>query len=154
MGLGLTICKMILERHNGQISIAQVHLTAWRFAWSCLLLPIMPIHGTMSGQKGKSGDAIATYRFSLKADIKRRSREIRKMPASHVATHRQTRTAAAAVLRVNAIPIQKIDLVERAARLIEEQHEPQAISQIVLAGEINAGIGHGRNAHAAYKAEA
>ena len=92
MGLGLTICKMILERHNGQISIAQVHLTAWRFAWSCLLLPTMPIHGTMSGQKGKSGDAIATYRFSLKAD-KRRSREIRKMPASHVATHLSARHA-------------------------------------------------------------
>ena len=28
--LGLVICKMILERHNGQISIAQVHLKAWR----------------------------------------------------------------------------------------------------------------------------
>ena len=66
---------------------------------------------------------------------------------------RQTRPAAAAVLRVNALPIQKIDLVERAARLIEEQHEPQAISQIVLAGEIYPWIGHGRRAYASDKAK-
>ena len=39
MGLDVAICKMILEQHNGQISIAPVHLTAWRFA---VMLPASP----------------------------------------------------------------------------------------------------------------
>jgi hypothetical protein len=67
---------------------------------------------------------------------------------------RLTRTAAAAVLWGNALPIQKIDLFEGPTRLIDEQHEPQAIGQIGLAGEIYSWIGHGRYAHATYKAKA
>ena len=58
------------------------------------------------------------------------------------------------VLGGNAFPIQKIDLLEGPTRFVEEQHEAQAISQIVFAGEIYPWFGHGRYAHAAYKAKA
>ena len=61
---------------------------------------------------------------------------------------------AAAVLGGNALPIQKIDLVEGPTRLIEEQHQPQPIGQIGFAGEIYSWIGHGRDAHATYEAKA
>jgi hypothetical protein len=54
-----------------------------------------------------------------------------------------TGAAAAAVLGGNALPIQKIDLFEGPTRLIEEQHEPQAIGQIGVAGEIYPWVGHG-----------
>ena len=37
----------------------------------------------------------------------------------------------------SALPVEKLDLVEGLARLVEEQHEPQAIGQIGVAGEIN-----------------
>jgi len=67
---------------------------------------------------------------------------------------RLTRVAAAAVLGGNALPIQKIDLVEGPTRLIEEQHQPQPIGQIGFAGEIYSWIGHGRDAHATYEAKA
>ena len=67
---------------------------------------------------------------------------------------RLTRVAAAAVLGGNALPIQKIDLVEGPTRLIEEQHQPQPIGQIRFAGEIYSWIGHGRDAHATYEAKA
>ena len=70
----------------------------------------------------------------------------------------QTRTSAANGARPflvgNALPIQKIDLVEGPTWLIEKQHEPQAIGQIGLAGEIYSWIGHRRYAHATYKAKA
>jgi hypothetical protein len=39
---------------------------------------------TASGQTRKSGDAIATSELPLKADIKRTSREVRKVPISEV----------------------------------------------------------------------
>ena len=38
--------------------------------------------------------------------------------------------------------------------LIEKQHQPQAIGQIGLAGEIYSWLGHRRCAHATYKAKA
>jgi hypothetical protein len=41
----------------------------------------------------------------------------------------------------NAFPIETIDLVKGLAWLIEEQHEPQAIGHIGLAGEITRGFG-------------
>ncbi len=47
-----------------------------------------------------------------------------------------------------ALPIQEIDLVEGPRRIIEEQHQPQAIGHIGFAGEIYPWIGHGRYAHA------
>ena len=53
-----------------------------------------------------------------------------------------------------ALPIQKIDLIEGTTRLIEEQHQPQAIGQIWFAGEICPWIWHGRYAHAANEAKA
>jgi hypothetical protein len=54
----------------------------------------------------------------------------------------------------NALPIQILDLFEGPNRHTEKQYEPQAIGQIGLAGEIHPWIGHGRYAHATYKAKA
>ena len=65
-----------------------------------------------------------------------------------------TSATIAAVLGGNALPIQKVDLIEGPSRFIEEQHEPQAVGQIGLAGKIYSRIWHGRFAHATYEAEA
>jgi hypothetical protein len=42
---------------------------------------------------------------------------------------------------MNALPVQKIDLVKGPTRLIKKQNEPQAIGQIALAGEFTRGSG-------------
>jgi hypothetical protein len=43
----------------------------------------------------------------------------------------------------SARPVENLDLVEGLAWLVEEQHEPQAIGQIGVAGEIYLWMGHG-----------
>jgi hypothetical protein len=53
---------------------------------------------TVVGQKRKSGDAIATSDLPLKADIKRTSREVRKVPT------RDSCTAAKFVLFATSLP--------------------------------------------------
>ena len=63
-------------------------------------------------------------------------------------------TSSWGVLLVKALPSEKLDLVECLARLVEEQHEPQAIGQIGVTGKIYSWIGHGRYANATYKTKA